>query len=723
MSSAFSLRELISSLSETDYLPLPRHSPQSQVRPNERKGHLLNGDNHPPAGPDLWTPLQPYFSGANDNEVLEHQTEYQGSRKLQIPNDAGIRDLSRSRIRSGLEFDEEKYRKLVKEHLRFPTASPRNTELADMHNKQTDVGKVARLQEHPSGLVEMASLGDEASGMVEIDELRLPEIPMFSSGKWKEQPSRTSMKEANAVSIGSASSSSNVSKGSWKSMTKYEEILEHVRTLPYKYREEYNKMSESYESWRKETVEPLLQPDIPDIFDGYGTLTNRERGYDKLNLVGEVYSGEGKSHDIAYQPLEMSHMDDKPEAMPQGMVGSRIQLYEPVLHSHLHVESEEIRSDEASGADIDDEKARANVYAEVTLPLYTSRVSKEDTLLEVSRFREPDQHSHSPTDRDGSLLSDQLTEQKFSETANENDLQNEILHLEGHATDSANNILQDRDSHGFQKDSEFDFEVRQRRFLEQYISSFGTSSATKSSLTNSSSRKSKSLFSFGIQSDETVSELAQLWSRVSHSTKEGDNEIEESVSQANSDHFQRGHSSHYSGTSDSSDSVSSSKHKVLIKRQESPSEQLMGFKDPNNYDISLYKSMSFKTSKMQPDSQLSSSRSDETSHLPTLPNFASTLLEKDQPSLDIDKSSSPAKDMEPDLHESLDSNQFEAVFKGHSDTSWLLPSDTLGLQPESRLHVEEISTENAPSVVKFHALGSDDVRFFSFYYYHSSTYL
>ena len=670
--------------------------------------------------------------------------DYHRPRQRQVSNDAAIGGPMRSGIRSDIEFDEEKYTRLIEEHLRLPAALSKNATSENMHHKQIQDPDV----------VEMASLREQSSDVVEIDELRQPAIPSLSSQKSRDQKSVTSMKETTAIVISSSlsSSSSTVSKRSSTNMSKYEEVLEHVRMLPYKYLEEYNKLSESYESWRKETVEPLLQADISDPYERYETLTKKEHSYESLSPVGEWYSPITTTSNTVYQPLHTGPRSN--EYMPHVNEGNRelmasgIQLHEPVLDFHLHGENEDLRSGET-----DDEEAEATVFAEGTLPMLTSKEPNDNELSlnaisfqGISKSREQNFHDPYFIDKDESLFSDQLAEQKFSEIVDENDSQNDSLYSGRHET--TNSAGNGRDNQriqfnvnemkaGAEKDmaqsnkeqmeeydgglhsriverdiGDFDVEAIQRRFLDQYVSSLGSgSSATKSSLTNSSSQKSKSFYSSGLRSDETVSELAQLWSRVSRSTKEDDAEIEESTTHARNFQTRSGSSS---GAQDTSTSTSTSSNKVLIKRQESLIEEPMGFKDPNNYDISLYKSTSFKASKALPDAQSLSYKSDDSSHLPTVPKFASTLLPSDQPSSETNHFSSPSMHIQHDLHASLDSNSFDAAVEGHCDTSWLLSSDTLKAHPEYTMYAEaQRSPENILAVVKPHGLGSDEVIKFS----------
>ena len=755
ISSAFSLRELISSLSETDYLPLPKHFARNQISVTKQDSSDVN--NQRATSSDTWTPLKPYYSGPKDIDGTAIPIDYHRSRQRQASNDAAFRDSMRLGVRKDIEFDEEKYTRLVEEHLRLPAASSRIATSENMHHKQIQSPDAAA----------MVSLREQPSDIVEIDELRRPAISSLSSQKSRDRKSVTSMKETTAIAISSSlSSSSTVSQQRTSTnMSKYEEILEHVRMLPYKYLEEYNKLSDSYESWRKETVEPLLHADMADPYDRYETLRRKEHGYESLHPVDKRYSPITTTSSLVYQPLHTDPVTN--EYMPRvnegthELIPSVIKLHKPVLDFRLHGVNEDILNGEASGLEAADEEEKLTVYADGTLPVFTSKEPNDNktslnaiSFQEVSNVREQNFHDPYSIDKDGSLLSDQLMEQEFSDIVDINDSQNDSLHLERReTTNSADNGRNDHDKHGIQfnvhemkadaqrdiaqshKDqmeeydgrlfngivkqdiSDFDVEAIQRRFLEQYVSSFGSSSsATKSSLTNPSSGKSKSFYSSGLRSDETVSELAQLWSRVSRSTKEDDNENEneELTTQIRSRNFQT-RSGNSSGTQDTSTSTSTSSSKVLIKRLEPLIEQPMGFKDPNDYDISLYKSRSFKTSKVLPDAQSLSYKSDDSSHLPAVPKFASTLLPSDLPSSETNHSPSPGIDIQHDLHASLDSSSFDAAVEGHCDTSWLLSSDTLKAHPEYTIYAEaQGSTENFLAPVKSRGLGSDEVKMFYF---------
>jgi len=721
ISAAFSLRELVSSLSETEFLSFP-----NQVPVRDTKGQLPERYRQRSTGSDGWTPLQPYHSAPKDDEA---PSRFRHPDHLQESGDVAIEVGHKSE----LDFDKEKYKRLVQEHLYIPTVSLGDFDVEDVDHKQT----------RSSDLIEMGSLQEQLSDLAGIDELRLPEMPQISSRNSREQRSGTSMRETNAISL-SSTSSSKLSKGSSTNMSKYEEVLEHVRMLPYKYLEEYNKLSESYQSWRKETVEPLLQPEIPEYFGGYEIFANRELDFDRVSPVSELQSRFATSSDLAFQPLHTSHIDSEPEnttglkADAQELMPPRIHLHEPVVDFEFYDEVDEFRNGRSTRrGGKNDEETKETIFAEGNVPLHTSQVFIENTesldgnfLPLISKIKEQGCHDDFLTEKDVSLHSDQLKEQKFSETVSEIDLQDESLYLERHEAvasvgkrETANGskdwrfheidteikiVPPDKElalKHYDQPHSEIvkqstsdiEFKALPRRFLEPYISSFGSSSATKSLLTSSPSRKSKSFLSSGLRSDETVSELARLWSR-------DDEEDEESMRARNS---QKSSSSGIHGSSTSSTSAPTRSEKILIKRNESLTDHSIAFKDPNNYDISLFKSTSSKASKSQ-DGQLLSDKSDDSSNLPTVPKFASTLLVNDQPFLEAQKSASPSVDIERSLHESLDADPFRAAVEGHSDTSWLLPPEALKELSDGNITSENGLDENTLAVGNVHSLDSSE---------------
>ncbi len=104
----------------------------------------------------------------------------------------------------------------------------------------------------------------------------------------------TSLRETKPIYLGD-SDGSNQSKASLTNLSKFEEILDRVRKLPYQQLEEQSKLAESYQSWRRENVEPLLNP--PDIYDTdnvrsfrlpeKGTADPSEDNYRERETVGD----------------------------------------------------------------------------------------------------------------------------------------------------------------------------------------------------------------------------------------------------------------------------------------------------------------------------------------------------------------------------------------------------------------------------------------------------
>ena len=689
-------------------------------------------------GLDVWTPLQPYHSAPKDDEA---PSQFQHPDQLKVSTAVAKGDPLRPKLKGDLDFDQEKYKRLVQEHLYIPTVSLGNFGLEDVYSKQT----------RSPDIVEMGTLQEQINDLTGVDELRLPEIPHISSRNSGEQRTGTSMRETNAIPLSSTSSSSSkLSKGSSTNMSKYEEVLEHVRMLPYKYLEEYNKLSESYQSWRKETVEPLLQPEIPEYFGGNEIFANGELDFDTVSLVSELQSRVATSSDLAFQPFHNSHIDSESEnttglkADVQELMPPRIHLHEPVVDFEFYDEDDVIRNGRFTRmGGKSDEETREMIYAEGTLLLHAEQVFIDNAksldgnfLPLISKIKGQGYDDDFLMEKDESLHSDQLEEQKFSETVSEVDLQDESLYLERyeavdsvrkgetakrskdwrlHKVDTEIKIVPPNKERPFKYDdqthndivkqgtSDIAFEAQPRRFLEPYISSFGSSSATKSLLTSSPSRKSKSFLSSGLRSDETVSELARLWSR--------DDEENEKYTRTRSS--QKSSSSAIHGSSTSSTSAPTRSEKVLIKRNESLTDHSIGFKDPNNYDISLYKSTSSKTSKSQ-DGQLVSDKSGDSSNLPTFPKFASTLLVDDRPFFEGQEPVSPSLDMERSLHESLDTDPFRAAVEGHSETSWLLQPEALKEQSDGNITSENGLDENNLSVGNVHSLDSSEVRDFCF---------
>ena len=682
---------------------------------------------------DTWTPLQPYLSGLKnvDDHAVQGVTRHTG----QISENPAIAGPITSNINKSLDFDEDKYSRLLQEHLRFRNVAFKNDDFeAEPHRpaKNQDFGDVISLQEHANSV---------ATG----HELRLPDTPQYAA---REQSSTTSLRETKPISV--ESSSSNLSKGSSTNMAKYEEILERVRMLPYRHQEEYNKLSESYESWRKETVEPLLQPNIPDPFSGYEISTTKKLDFEMPSPVDEGESHILKGSSIIYQPFEAPPIDSLED------VQARIQLHDPVTEAQLHREEEEtspggIRGGESYAEEGASERTNHEMNSIVhtenalsfngSLALRNSiELRDENKLHATAEDRHRDRFS---IDVQGSLLSDQLVEQTLFGTFDENDSNRETLHLtrQERPGSSYAETMDDRHHHDLQLNwndvkmkpatdfvssknkqieeynspshagilerdiGDFDIEAIQRRFLEEYVSSFGSSSATKSSLTNSSNRMTKSLLSSDLKSDETVSELARLWPLTSQSAKADAGEGEAARSQTSTIQTSSfNSSSNTSKISSSSTSNSSNVKRLLIKKHESLSDHSLGFKDPNNYDISLYKSASLKTSKLDAQSY----KSDDSAGLPTIPQFASTRLVSDELSSQASSESPPpVLNIELPINDSLQSPPFNDTVEGHSDTSWLLPSSSIKMQPDTTPGAIQQSSNDVLASVSFHGLDSD----------------
>ena len=660
----------------------------------------------------VWTPLQPYDSGKKDEGGLVWDVDHRGVLKAT----------------DGAEKEP-------------PTPVSRSIATESEHGKQNE------------DLIEVGNLQVHASEFPEIDGLVLPDIPRLHSPKPREKNSTTSMKETDRIHV-DQSISPNSSKGS--SIKKYEEILDRVRMLPYKHLQEYNKLSESYMSWRKETVEPLLRPNIPQSFSGFDVNINREIESNAQEIDDEIQSGlEGTvSNNAVFATLKTDPVHREMESgagsdvkmSAQSDAAGGIEWFEPV-RGDFHLLDKRFGSRERVASERGREDGTTHDFkTESALPLHIS--DSVNANVTSSGFVSHDA-MFDRQDISGSLLSDQLTEQNIDENGtdcgeeidtvhaikqeNEASLHKEVDDYQ--ETGFILNQIEIASSESIEKQIESnrkeighdgvgsqtakpDSFVRDDRTIQLRLSSLGDNSVERSNFTNSSSNKSKTRFLSEIQSDETVSELARLWSLTSQSIKPDsyENEISSLLSQPESTSL---YTLPLRSSKGKLSSRSSSYHgsNIAVKGDSVLSSPSKGFKDPNNYEISLHQSSSLETFKTDPDSGAASYKCDDSASIPSLLLSASARLTTGRISSPTPSGSSLETNMEHGFSGSMQSNAFNEIVEGHSDTSWLLPSSThkVGAANQSDSILEPRNSNELVATASFNVFDSDatdqEVRF------------
>ena len=742
----FSFHELLPNLTDTEFLPLPPGQKKSLTAPvssrnattttqslphhNSKNASLIESTRQ--AGrqsveSDNWIQLVPDFSAAldgngevnADKSAFIPQSSASADKVTYEPHD----DVSKSAENDGIvAFDQEKYSSIIEKHIPFAILP---LEIYSGDRIKGDLKDSREIQETNNF---GAAKSDKQSTVPTVStKPSVDTIPLMKTSGF--------LRETFPVPLEDSTSSSNRAKSSSTSMSKYEEILERVRMLPYKHLEEYNRLAES---WRKETVEPLLNPDIPDPFRGYAGYADREREVDFVAKVTE--SGEsGKlqlTENLSFQNetthdfTNMIHMQTSNVADRSRNDSSR----DTVLHesmrsserfgdmarqgdayhkSSFHYESES-RPPQTDQIDAD---TQANED-----PLHRSRVETLDnSVFFMTRERSLRQQDEDILEEiPGAFQPDELMEQKFVDDPdqNKNESDDRVKQkqsnretgadfLSGHYGGAYTKQVPDR-SDAFatvMAKAAANIDISnldniQRRFLEEYVSSFDSSPKTKSS---SSSRQTKSLLSSDFRSDETVSELARLWPLSSLSIRPG--QEENRVSDTKESEFLNTLQSSVTGVKDTESKTEPSSLNSDIKtcdsstgvkdpnnydtsklvqpfylssdsRTSTTENSASGFKDPNHYEISLFRTQdSYQTRRKSASSSPKEDSDSQTLSLPSFPRFASTRLAgATSPSLSESSFRSQSKG---GLDESVQSSSYLDEDCGHAETSWLVQVDKL----------------------------------------------
>ena len=656
---------------------------------------------------DNWTPLVADYSevGKDDKRIEESKDTRDNRDFADGKNPSKFQDL--------FAFDKEKYRRIIQEKL--PADFLSNGE------KQSDQ---ARNYQPSNGGIDIFS-PVKLQGIIErISASNVHALPPSDSRRVEHQDKKisnsnyeSSMRETSPVLTENSPSSSVTSKVSSTNMTRYEEILAKVRMLPHQHQEEYNRLAESYRSWRKEAVEPLLHPDVPDPFAGYELFSVKDKSEPALQEADKVKiehtGGKPQSENLLGTILKTKNTSPERLQDRRSLVASlgesRISVYEPVRG----IELPEAAVREKATVEEDKNEPQtwriSDFIGTGSLPdawdynKATFYGENEASLVPSEGDNSPDYSNENYIEIPGAFVADHLMEQKlFESTDFENsptssrtralasdkeevveisriEIENKVSSMNGGGSFIENTMLDSQDR-GDQIDKvpgiqtspadPVDIEALQKQYLDNYLSTLIESSATKSSFTtNSSSQKTRSQFSSEFRSDETVSELVRLWPSSSKTIIE-----EAEASQA---------STAISGPDQLHASSVASGSRPGVNFSDSFGAISSGFKDPNHYDITVHRSRQTKSEKttISGNSSKSASFKDETDSnfsMPSFPRFASTRLEKGgrptSPSLS-ETSLEPTGDNGLDM--SVLSNFDYDADVGHSETSWLLSSDNV----------------------------------------------
>ncbi|XP_065055801.1 uncharacterized protein LOC135684257 [Rhopilema esculentum] len=710
-SSALSFHELISNFSETEFLTLPTALRAVNTRPIEEAA--LASHNRPRSSTrelqssfDNWTPLVADYSevGKDDRRIEESKDTRDNIDFVNGKTTSNLQDL--------FAFDREKFRRIIQEKLPADFLSNSEKQSAETRyyqpsNGGIDIFSPVKLQ----GIIERISASNVHALPPSDSRPAEHQDKKVSNSNYE-----SSMRETSPVLTENSPSSSVTSKVSSTNITRYEEILAKVRMLPHQHQEEYNRLAESYRSWRKEAVEPLLHPDVPDPFAGYELFSGRDKSEPALQEANKVkieHTG-GKPQSENLLGTIPKTKDTSPERLQNHLslvarLGeSRISVYEPVRGIELpeaaikEKATVEEDTNEPQTWKISDFMGTGSLPDAWGYNKTTFYGEKEASLVSSEGENSPDYSNENYIEIPGAFMADHLMEQKlFESTEFENsptlsrtgalasdkeevvetsrmEIENKELSMNGGDSFIENTMLESQDRGdridrvpGVQTSpaDPIDIEALQKQYLDNYLSTLMESSATKSSLTNSSSQKTRSQFSSEFRSDETVSELVRLWPSSSKTMIEGAEASQASTAISGPDQT---HASSVAIGSRSGVNVSDSLGEVSS-----------GFKNPNHYDITVHRSRQTKSEKttISGNSSKSTSFKDETDSnfsMPSFPRFASTRLEKGgrptSPSLS-ETSLEPTGDN--GLDGSVLSNFDYDADVGHSETSWLLSSDNV----------------------------------------------
>ena len=256
---------------------------------------------------------------------------------------------------------------------------------------------------------------------------------------------------------------------------------------------------------------------------------------------------------------------------------------------------------------------------------------------------------------------------------------------------------------------------------------------------SSSSRQTKSLLSSDFRSDETVSELARLWPLSSQSIRPGEEEnrisdtkeadslglIRSSVIDVRDTESKTEPSPLHSDieTGDSSTGLKGPKNYDTSKliqpsspysdSQTSATENSApAFKDPNHYEISLFRTQdSYQTRSKNVSSSPKEDSDSQTLSLPSFPRFASTRLAgATSPSMSESSFRSQSKE---GLDESFQSSLYLDGDRGHAETSWLVQVDKVKSSMEesdSEYYQEQQSGERSGDSSSWHTMDTQGFR-------------
>ena len=711
---------------------------------------------------DSWIQLVPNFSIALNGNGGVHAEKsafipHPGATDNQVtskPHDDGSESAEND---GSVAFDREKYSSIVEKHIPFATL-PLEIYSGDLMKR--DLEDSREVQE--ANNFEAAKSDKQNNAPTVSTKPTIDLIPMMETSRF--------LRETIPVPLEDSTSSSNRAKSSSTSMSKYEEILERVRMLPYKHLEEYNRLAES---WRKETVEPLLNPDIPDPFRGYAAYTDREREVDfvpkvtKSGKLGKLQLTEILSYqnETSYDFRNTKYMQTPNAADRSRNDSSR----DSVLHES--VRSSEHTGDIARQGNANDSSFH---YAYESRPPQTGQIdadtqANEDSLhrsrvdtLDNSVFHMEREWSLHQQDEDileqipGAFQPDELMEQKFVDDTdiNKSESDDRVKQKQNNREAVANFLSRRYEgAHTKQLPDRSDsfatvmaktaanidisnLENIQRRFLEEYVSSFDSSPKTKSS---SSSRQTKSLLSSDFRSDETVSELARLWPISSLSIRPG--QEENRVSDTKESDSLNTLQSSATGVKDTGSKTEPSSRNSDIKTCDSSTDfkdpanydtskfvqpfslgsdsqtsttenSASVFKDPNHYEISLFRTQdSYQTRRRSASSSPKEDSDSQTLSLPSFPRFASTRLAgATSPSLSESSFRSQSKG---GLDESLQSSSFLGEDCRHAETSWLVQVDKVKSsreESEPEYHQELQSSDRSGDSSSCHIIDTHESR-------------
>eukprot|EP00794_Sanderia_malayensis_P011188 gene11188-12362_t len=292
--SVFSFKDLQSILSESDYLPLPRTKKPAPSMGQSRNilPHSITTDGK------ASEPLEMATASTNDWIRLEDHRD-----------PALDKDINSSRYIQGLT---------AKGYENYTPFAVMSSEITDLNSKPDSNAKRISLGLPTADerfIIEPPGARQTNNPVLIIDTepAYVPSVPVKNS-------SVDSMRETKPVYLEEftrLTTSGNSSETSLTNLTRYEEILEKVRRMPFKQREEHNKLIESYQTWRKETVEPLIDP---------------RNLYQMQNLdVSESGNASHIPDDYKASVSELLHDEPCEDNKDSGTIRGEVDSYQPAL--------------------------------------------------------------------------------------------------------------------------------------------------------------------------------------------------------------------------------------------------------------------------------------------------------------------------------------------------------------------------------------------------------